>query len=116
MSQSFKLQLPSRLLASGQKHPFVALQLLLDLSPLPSIAEYWGQNILCQGSPVFTEPLAWLEVNGNQHEIFSGKNIIGRDPDRCKILIPSKVSTVVRHQTINFSLIFYLFIFHMALY
>ncbi|XP_045126310.1 mediator of DNA damage checkpoint protein 1-like [Portunus trituberculatus] len=35
--------------------------------------------------------LAWLEVNGNQHEIFSGKNIIGRDPDRCKILIPSKV-------------------------
>ncbi|XP_050693463.1 uncharacterized protein LOC126984121 [Eriocheir sinensis] len=35
--------------------------------------------------------VAWLEVNGNRHEIFSGRNIIGRDPDKCKVFIPSKV-------------------------
>ncbi|XP_063871217.1 mucin-5AC-like isoform X3 [Scylla paramamosain] len=35
--------------------------------------------------------VAWLEVNGSQHQVFGGKNIIGRDPDGCKIVIPNKV-------------------------
>ncbi|MPC28608.1 hypothetical protein E2C01_021816 [Portunus trituberculatus] len=40
-----------------EMYMFAALQLLMGLNPLPIIADYWSQNILHHGPPLFTRPV-----------------------------------------------------------